>query len=81
MSEETKTTTTTTTEETKTPLWASVPWGVQDKQTKQIQLTGNVEPTYLSVVLAQQLQLLEQENVELKKKVKDLTPDTSVSDI
>lgn len=79
MSEETKTTE--TVEEKKLPLWANVAWGVVDKETDNIQLTGNVEPNYLSVVLAKQLQVLERENVELKKKVKDLTTDTSVSDI
>lgn len=77
MSEETKTT---TNEENKQILWANVPWGVRDLTTKQIQLTGNVESNYLSVVLAQQLQTVEEENTELKKKAETVVVDTSTCD-
>ena len=83
MSEETKTT---TNEEKKTVLWANVPWGVLDQQTEGIQVTGNVDPNYLSLVLAKQLQEKEKELVVLKQELDELKKttapvDTSTSDI
>jgi len=84
MNEETKTTT--TNEEKKTVLWANVPWGVLDQQTEGIQVTGNVDPNYLSLVLAKQLQEKEKELVVLKQELDELKKttapvDTSTSDI
>jgi hypothetical protein len=86
MSEENKTTT--TTDDKKQLLWANVPWGVVNKDTKGIQITGNVEPGYLSVALANQLAEKEQKlaTVEaelqtLRKKLKEQTLDTTTTDV
>jgi len=73
--------TTKTTEDKKQVLWANVPWGVMDKETGELQLTGNVSERYLTLALSKQLQELETKAAELEKKLEGQTPDTTVTDI
>jgi len=73
--------TTTNTEENKQVLWANVPWGVMDKETGELQLTGNVNDRYLALVLTKQLQQSEAKTAELEKQLKGQVVDTSTSDI
>jgi len=76
MEEQTK-----TTEDKKQVLWANVPWGVLDKETGVLEVTGNVSDRYLTLALSKQLQDMEKKAVELEQKLQEQKPDTTTSDI
>jgi hypothetical protein len=74
-------TTTPTTEEKKQLLWANVPWGVVNKETEELQITGNVADRYLVLALSKQLQTAEKKAAELEQKLKERKPDTTTTDV